>query len=105
MVNADGTGLHKLTSDAAANLRPAWSPDGTRIAHEGWDGGHHLSVVNADGSGYRQLTTNVHFDTEAYPQSISPFAWSPDGTRIAYHADDLSTPEEEQEIYVVDVDG
>src|SRR5215213_7967052 len=33
MANADDTGRTRLTNDSAAESRPTWSPDGTRIAH------------------------------------------------------------------------
>jgi len=31
-MNADGTGLTRLTNNAALDTEPAWSPDGTKIA-------------------------------------------------------------------------
>jgi hypothetical protein len=31
-VNADGSGLVRLTDDPAADFDPSWSPDGRRIA-------------------------------------------------------------------------
>jgi Tol biopolymer transport system component len=57
---------------------PAWSPDGERIAY-GTRSGHgygQIYVINADGSGRRQLT-NVNGGT-FFPD------WSPDGEKIAF---------------------
>jgi TolB protein len=60
----------------------AWSPDGQRIAYSsGWQGHglvhyNNIGVVNADGTGQRELTT---FAT----RSTQP-AWAPDGQRIVF---------------------
>src|SRR5207248_7885020 len=32
VVNADGSGLHRLTNDKYADLQPSWAPDGKTIA-------------------------------------------------------------------------
>ena len=66
VVNADGSGLRRLTTRPAYVLNPSWSADGKTIhyAH---------ALVNADGSGQSEMPRNV------------PIAgvWSPDGQRIA----------------------
>jgi Tol biopolymer transport system component len=76
-VNADGSGLVRLTDDPAADFDPSWSPDGRRIAyrHEDERSGQ-IYVINADGSGQTNLTRRRGLD-------YSP-AWSPDGRRIAF---------------------
>jgi Tol biopolymer transport system component len=76
-VNADGTGLVRLTDDPAADFDPSWSPDGGRIAyrHEDEQSGQ-IYVMNADGSDQRNLTRRRGLD-------YSP-AWSPNGKRIAF---------------------
>jgi Tol biopolymer transport system component len=59
------------------NERPAFSPDGTRIAFSRLENGvAQLYVVNADGSGMHRV---VKTDTDA----LGP-AWSPDGTTLVY---------------------
>jgi len=76
VMNADGTGVTRLTNDRADDVDPAWSPDGRRIAFAK-DGQIH--VMNADGSGVTNLTSD--FSVNRGP------AWSPDGRRIAFHSD------------------
>jgi Tol biopolymer transport system component len=99
-MNADGSGLHRLTSDTLQDLLPRWSPDGAKIAFvHGY--GHpsqspesaSVTVMNADGTGRMRLTLD-RFDANP--------SWSPDGTQIAYQRDlayDLI------ELWVVGADG
>src|SRR5690349_22071248 len=76
-VNADGTGLVRLTSDLADDHHPSWRPDGAKIAFAttrfGFDGSGNptIAMMNADGSG----VTAIAFGDAP--------AWSPDGGRIA----------------------
>ena len=80
VINPDGTGLVNLTHDALTDLRPTWSPDGTKIAFITLDGGNcYLRVVNADGTGLRRVM-NDHVEYTA------PIAWSPDSRALAYVA-------------------
>jgi serine/threonine protein kinase len=72
-VRRDGTELRQLTSGSAIDRLPRWSPDGTRIAYFSGRDTSHTWVINADGSGNRQLTD--------LPGSTG--VWSPDGRRIA----------------------
>ena len=67
-MNADGSGVVRLTIDQAFEGEPAWSPDGKTIA---FDYGVSIYAMNADGSAINKLADSVH-----YP------AWSLDGTRI-----------------------
>jgi Tol biopolymer transport system component len=72
VVDADGGGEVTVTHNG---FSPAWSPDGKKLVFTGEDG---LHVINTDGTGDTQLTTNDrdHFDFDP--------AWSPDGDRIAF---------------------
>jgi Tol biopolymer transport system component len=57
---------------------PAWSPDGTRLAFARTTDGRrsfHVYVMNADGTGVRQIS-HGRFDEDP--------AWSPEGSWIAY---------------------
>lgn len=99
VVNADGSNPQHLLPDGAYG--PAWSPDGNRIAFlvhaflGEYDGWVHLSppvlwVVDADGSNPRRLVED----------GLLTFAWSPDGTQIAYHTSGHSGG-----LWVVNADG
>ena len=74
-MNADGSGLRKLTRGPAYDGNPAWSPDGRKIA---FGRAGEIYVMNADGSGQRNLTRNPARD-------FAP-AWSPDGRKIAFES-------------------
>jgi Tol biopolymer transport system component len=82
-------------SVASYDSAPAWSPDGRQIAFESdLDGDREIFVMNADGTGVRQLTHNALWDEGP--------AWSPDGRQFAFSsgADDLHL-----DIWTMDVDG
>lgn len=99
VMNADGSGLVNLTNRSAeSDLRPAWSPDGTRIAFQREVDAYNnhdteIFVMNADGINLRRLTLSGQFDH-------GPM-WSPDGSRIAL----TSRRDGNFEIYVMDPDG
>ncbi len=76
-VSAGGGDPVPVTTDAGGN--PAWSPDGRRILYQLESGDvKQLFVVNADGSGKRQLTSgaSMHVDGQ----------WSSDGNYIFYRS-------------------
>ena len=92
VMNADGSGLRNVTRTPSNDLGPAWSPDGRAIAFvqmiqgkcapsgPGTPCGNNyetfLSVVNADGSGLRRLTTQSEY--------LFKHSWSADGKTIRY---------------------
>lgn len=58
LINADGTGLQRLTNDPAEDGLPTWSPDGNAIAFVSNRGGPWaVWAMTPDGSGQRQLFT------------------------------------------------
>ncbi|MEX2178133.1 MAG: hypothetical protein WD801_05455 [Gemmatimonadaceae bacterium] len=58
-INADGTGLTRLTSTPGFDVAPTWSPDGQRIAFATErDGNSEIYIMNADGTGAFNLTGN-----------------------------------------------
>ena len=54
----------RLTDDPAVDIRPAWSPDGRRIAFNSdrADGEFDVFAMKADGSSARDLTDDPNFD-------------------------------------------
>jgi Tol biopolymer transport system component len=84
VVNADGTGLRKVTTDPEAQFDPTWAPDGRRIAYRYQKGKDFMAtdifVANADGSRPVNLTRSQN-SVDWGP------AWSPDGTKIAWNSD------------------
>lgn len=39
-MNADGTGITRVTNSAGWNDEPAWSPDGTQLLYESQENGN-----------------------------------------------------------------
>src|SRR4051794_33383514 len=93
--DAGGITQTNLTQNAAGDLFPVWSPDGTKIAFASFrDGGdEEIYVMNADGTSPTRLTTSVGADAEP--------AWSPDGAKIAFR----SGRDGNFEIYAMNADG
>ena len=86
VMNADGSGVTRLTASWAGDLCPDWSPDGARIV---FSRGTEVWVMNADGGGQRRLGPG------GQP------AWSRDGRWIAF----VYGPDDAAEIFAMRPDG
>lgn len=75
IMNADGSEPNQLTKTSGVrNIRPVWSPDGSRIAFTSdRDGDKDIYIVDADGSNLSRIEM-------ADDQTVSD--WSPDGDRL-----------------------
>jgi TolB protein len=94
LANADGSHLIRPLVQPPASA-PSWSPDGRQIAFtEGQ--GDAIAVVNADGTGLRQI---VPARNARIGGTVGEPSWSPDGRLVAF----VSGWEEVGSIYVVDV--
>lgn len=90
----------KIPGTSGGDNHAAWSPDGSRIVFQSTSAtSKEISVMNADGSGRRQLTATSSV-AEQEP------TWSPDGSQIAFvkgaSGTDATT---DLEIWVMNSDG
>ena len=105
---ADGDHVKLIDTTWVASEPPAaWSPDGSRVAYDDdralfvvdadgvgrvtYDGDRALFVVDADGANPAKVADDVY-------RYGMPYAWSPDGSRVAYVDGDGA-------LFVVDADG
>lgn len=94
VMDADGSGLKRITQEPTFDSMPSWSPDGTRIVYSRMDislmfssasasaesirngsNDNGIYTIRVDGTGLRRLTDEAH---DEYP------AWAPDGKTIAF---------------------
>lgn len=79
VVNADGTGLHRIASRMpGVHSPPTWSPDGQWILFS--DGTGSIYVVHPDGTALRRIALET---APRLRQAFYP-SWSPDGTRFVF---------------------
>jgi Tol biopolymer transport system component len=93
VMDADGRNTHQILGQETDG--PDWSPDGSRILFTN----DNLFVVDADGSGLKQLTA---FGTGFVARDPS---WSPDGSRILFEGTTLTETTVQRGIYTVDASG
>ena len=102
-IAVDGTGAETVLTnpgDSGSKFQPDWSPDGTRILFTWSLGQQDIHVINVDGSGETNLTS----DTIGSDQRDG--VWSPDGARFAFTDTRFwNIPDFNTEIFVRSADG
>ena len=96
VMNADGSGLVRLTDELYDNSDPTFVPDGKHILYASQKGGYSaIWIMNVDGSNKRRLTP-------AALEAASPDV-SPDGSHVVFgQGGDPSGP---ASIYTMGIDG
>jgi Tol biopolymer transport system component len=104
VMKTNGSNPSRLSAEEGPATPCDWSPDGTKIAFSSiYDSGdsteqvsdEEVYVINADGSGRTNLTTNSVSDL--HPE------WSPDGTKITFVSYMGGVPS--PEVYTMNADG
>ena len=90
---ADGSAERRLTDNNIMDIRPAVSPDGSRIAFVSTRAGsYNVFVMNIDGSDVRQMTDSEERDD--YP------TWHPNGQELII----VSERDGKYDLYLVGVE-
>ena len=104
-MNRDGTGLQRLTENAALDFDPEWSPHGQKIAFESRrDSYSEIFEMNADGTQQTRVTTNPDFSFDRSP------TFAPYGKRVAFESnravgEGLDNPEKDTEVFSISLAG
>jgi DNA-binding SARP family transcriptional activator/Tol biopolymer transport system component/tRNA A-37 threonylcarbamoyl transferase component Bud32 len=98
-MNADGTGITRVTAEAGDEYDPDWSPDGSRIVFGFDDLGFQtfaskIETVDLETGDVTTLVTKQN-------QRLGSPSWSPDGSRITFNA----YTQRGYDVYVMDADG
>ena len=104
VMDADGNNLINLTNHKWHDVRPSWSPDGSKMAFVSYrDGGvntpNHIFVMNADGTGRRNLTAGTNLTRSWAP------TWPLDGRKIAFDSRRFIADGTRIDIFVMTADG
>jgi len=104
LMDPDGTNIRKVFKETAHRTRPAYAPDGKRIAYLR-DTEHAIYTATITGEEEKRLV-------QVGEKSNGQPAWSPDGRQIAFESNrhqppptDTRTPLAQYEIYVMNPDG
>jgi hypothetical protein len=96
VLDLDRGSLTRLTSDAAIDLRPTWTPSGERVTFgSNRAGPMDLYWTKADGSEPEKALLTA-------PLAQQPTSWSPDGRHLAYTEED---PRTGFDLWVLTLDG
>ena len=99
-MNADGSGVKRLTFNGIYNSSPSWSPDGKKIAFAGQDQDHFdIFVMNADGSNIVRVTSAKKSNGK-WAHNEDP-SFSPDSRYVVY----TSNRTGKNQIYFSTIDG
>jgi len=102
-INADGSGLKRLTNDPGFDIDPCYSADGSKIAFVSNRNYYFdVFVMNADGSGERRVTDCATLSSSmGYDASTSEPSFSPDGQNIIFSGNFAG----DWDIYQIRIDG
>jgi TolB protein len=78
VMNADGSGVRRLTNHPMIDVTPTWAPTGAQIAFTSdRTGSPQIYTVNADGTGLQQITRESHCDRPTWsPAPLNEIAFS-----------------------------
>ena len=100
VMDANGENEINLTEHKMSDVVPSWSPDGSKMAFVSAPvddfNPAHIFVMNADGTGRRNLTGDSDLTDSFFP------TWSPDGKKIVFDSRRLF---EGTHIYVITAEG
>ncbi len=101
-VDPDGSNLSPALTTGLSNGDPAWSPDGTQIAFGTFEFAgspccNSIAIMNADGTNHHKAVNG----TDVGSGYIGGPAWSPDGTKLAFHVG----PDGDSHIWTSNADG
>jgi tricorn protease len=98
LADRSGANPRRLTSHAASEMAPRFSPDGQRIAFSAsYDGNTDVYVIGLDGSAPRRLTW--------HPSPDVVNGWSPDGKRVLFASPREVLNNRSNQLYEVSLDG
>lgn len=99
LMNADGTGITRLTDTTADDTNPVWSPDGLSLAFLSTrNGAEEIYLLTAEAGAPDSFSLRRLTESEA--EEAAP-SWSPDGQQLVF----ASQQGGNWDIYVVNVDG
>jgi len=98
VMNADGSGVTRITANVFVDGNPSWSPDGTRVAVERCCPNGSSEILSIDVATHAE----VNLTNSASSMDFDP-SWSPDGLRIAFVA--FAVGEGNIDIWAMNADG